>query len=349
MTFALTKNHLAAWLAGTIALTLSACGTATPPRVEDPQALTGSVTATVEDTAVHAVSEHPQPRLPATVTDVQGTEVVVDDVSRILALDLYGTTSRIVFELGLGDNVVGRDSSSTFKEIEDRTLVTPAGHELNAEAILQLAPTLIITDTSLGPWAVIEQMRDAGVSVVVVDSERSMANVADLTRQVGAAVGLADEAEQLAERTQTQIDEAIAEIAEVAPSDDAKKLRIAFLYLRGQSGVYYLFGDGSGSDSLIESLGAVDVASEVGVTGMKPMTDEALVAAGPDVVLCMTKGLESVGGVDGLIDAVPAFSQTPAGANHRVVDMADSDILSFGSTTPQVLRSLASALYGVSL
>ena len=298
---------------------------------------------------MHAVTDDPQPQIPTTVTDVQGTEVVVDDISRILALDLYGTTSRIVFELGLGANVVGRDSSSTFDEIADRTLVTPAGHELNAEAILQLAPSLIITDTSLGPWSVIEQMRDAGVSVVGVDSHRSMDNVDEITRQVGAAVGLPDEAEKLAERTQAEIDEAVAEIAEVAPAEEGDKLRVVFLYLRGQSGVYYLFGEGSGSDSLIEALGAVDVASEVGVTGMKPMTAEALVAASPDVVLCMTKGLESVGGVDGVLENVPAFAQTPAGTNERVVDMSDSQILSFGSTTQQVLRSLASALYGVDL
>lgn len=334
-------------LAGALALALSACGAPGTPAVVEATEQTGPVTATVADTAVHAVAENPTPQLPATVTDVQGAEVTIHDVSRILALDLYGTTSRMVYELGLGANIVGRDSSSTFEEIADRTLVTPAGHELNAEAILQLAPTLIITDTSLGPWAVLEQMRDAGVAVVVVDSRRAMDNVGDLTRQVGAALGLPEEAELLAERTQAQVDEAVAQIAKVAPTE--AKPRVAFLYLRGQSGVYYLFGKDSGSDSLIGALGAVDVASEVGVTGMKPMTDEALVAAAPDVVLCMTGGLESVGGVDGLLTSIPAFAQTPAGANRRVIDMADSSILSFGSTTPQVLRSLASALYGVDL
>ncbi len=93
-------------------LSLTACGGVTSPqRVDYAQSLTGAVTATVDDATVHAIADDPQPAIPATVTDVQGTEVVVDDISRILALDLYGTTSRIVFELGLGANVVGRDSS----------------------------------------------------------------------------------------------------------------------------------------------------------------------------------------------------------------------------------------------
>lgn len=327
---------------------LSGCA-APVARVEDARGLQGPATAVVQDDSVRAVSHAPQPHLPVTITDVQGNQVVVDDVSRILALDIYGTTSRVVFELGLGDNVVGRDTSSAFPEIADRPLVTPSGHELNAESILQLAPTLVITDTSLGPWAVIEQLREAGVSVVVVDSHRSMETVAELTRQVGAAVGLPEEAEKLAAQQQKQIDDAIAQIAAIAPSDPADKLRVAFLYMRGQSGIYYLFGEGAGADSLIEALGAIDVATEVGVTGMKPMTDEALVAAQPDVVLVMSKGLESVGGVDGIFEHVPALAETPAGASRRIVDMDDTDILSFGSATPAVLRALASALYGVDL
>jgi iron complex transport system substrate-binding protein len=108
--------------------------------------------------------------------------------------------------------------------------------------------------------------------------------------------------------------------------------------------VYYLFGRGSGADSLITALGAVDVASEAGVEGMRPVNPEALIKAKPDVILVMTKGLESVGGPEGLLQ-VPGVAQTPAGLHHRFVDMADSQILSFGPRTPGVLDALARAFY----
>ena len=52
-----------------------------------------------------------------------------------------------------------------------------------------------------------------------------------------------------------------AQIAAIAPADPAKKLRMMFLYVRGQSGVYYLFGEESGADSLIDALGGIDVAA----------------------------------------------------------------------------------------
>jgi iron complex transport system substrate-binding protein len=307
----------------------------------------GPATAVLAETAIVPITTNPQPELPASLIDAQGTSVVVTDVSRILALDIYGTTSRIVFSLGLGDNVIGRDTSSAFSEIKHLPRVTPSGNTLNAEAILELAPSVIITDTSLGPWDVLLQMREAGVPLVVVDSVRSIETTTGLIQQVAAALGLASEGEQLAERTAHETTAAVERIAAMAPEAEADLLRMIFLYMRGNAGVYYVFGHGSGTDSLIEALGGVDVASQIGWEGMQPVTDEGLVAMNPDLILVMTKGLESVGGVDGLLERFPAVATTPAGQNRRIVDMDDSEILSFGPNTPAVLDALAKAIYQV--
>lgn len=278
-----------------------------------------------------------------TLTDSQGTEVTVTDVSRILAIDLYGSCSRIVYDLGLGDSVIGRDISSGFDQIKDKPLVTQNGHELNAESILALDPSLIITDSSLGPWDVILQMRDAGIPVVVVDSHRSIDGTPGLIQEVAAAVGLPEDGAKLADRTRQEIDTTIATIEKAKP--DAAPARMLFFYARGTSGVYYIFGEGSGADDLIRGVGGVDVAREIGWEGMRPMTDEAIIDAKPDLLLMMTKGLESCGGVEGLLESKPAIALTPAGQKHRVVDMADTDILSFGPTTAGVLEALAIAIY----
>jgi len=297
------------------------------------------------DTPVDPVAEDPAPRLPVTVTDAQGTEVTVRDVSRVLALDVYGTLSRTVVELGLGRSLVGRDVSTDLPATEDLPLVTQNGHELNAEAILELDPTLIITDTSLGPWDVVLQMRDAGVPVVVVDSHRGLDNVDDLITEVADALGVPDAGAALARRTQQQVDRATAAIAGLAPAEKAQRLRTVFLYVRGQSGVYYMFGEGSGADSLIDAIGGYDVAEEIDWNGMKPLTDEGLVAAQPDLVLMMSGGLDSAGGVDGLLERLPALAQTPAGQHRRFVTMEDSQILGFGPIAARVLEALAVAVY----
>jgi iron complex transport system substrate-binding protein len=313
--------------------------------LDDPRAWEGSSSAVVEESPIDPVTDRPAQRLPTTVTDAQGTEVTVTDTSRILALDVYGTLSRTVFELGLGDSVVGRDVSTQFPEAADLPLVTQGGHDLNAEAILDLDPTVIVADTSLGPWDVLLQMRDAGIPLVVVDSHRGLDNLTELTLEVAAALGVPEAGRQLAERTERAVDEVSAEIARVAPQEVGDRLRTVFLYVRGQSGVYYLFGEGSGADSLIDALGAYDVAEEIGWKGMRPVTDEAVIAAQPDLILMMTGGLESVGGVDELLDRLPALANTPAGENERIVDMADSRVLGFGPDTAATLNALAVAIY----
>ena len=310
----------------------------------DPRDWSGATTAVLPDLPVDPVSG-PAPQLPAVVTDAQGTKVTVTDTSRILALDVHGTLARTVFELGLGDSVVGRDTSTQFAEAAALPLVTPVGHDLSAEAILELDPTVILTDTSLGPWDVVLQMRESGIPVVVTDAHRGLDNLGSLTRQVADALGVSDAGDLLADRIERQVADVRTQVAAVAPTDPADRLRTVFLYVRGQSGVYYLFGAGSGADELIEGVGGYDVAKEIGWEGMRPVTDEGIVAAAPELVILMTKGLESAGGVDGLLERLPALATTPAGQNRRFVDMDDAQVLGFGPTTAAVIEALTVAIY----
>jgi iron complex transport system substrate-binding protein len=120
---------------------------------------------------------------------------------------------------------------------------------------------------------------------------------------------------------------------------------MVFLYLRGSASVYYVFGEESGADQLIEALGGLDAAGEAGIKGSQPLTDEAMLSTDPDVILVMTDGLASVGGVDGLLADFPAIALTTAGENRRVVDMADTQILSFGPRSAAVIDGLARAIY----
>lgn len=56
----------------------------------------------------------------------------------------------------------------------------------------------------------------------------------------------------------------------------------------------------------------------------------------------MTKGLESVGGIDGLLD-VPGIRETPAGLDRRIVTLEDGVLLSYGPRTPWSSTSSSTA------
>jgi iron complex transport system substrate-binding protein len=311
----------------------------------DPRAHQGPSTAVLPSAAIEPLDPVPGQTLPATVVshDAGGDrEVTVTDTSRVLGLDLAGSIAATIAGLGYGGMLVGRDVSTSFPGTEDLPLVTSGAHTIDAEAVLALRPALVITDGTIGPRDVLEQLREAGVTVVFVENEPSFAGAERLARDVAAALGV--DGSRLAERIASDVAAKIAEIAAIAPPE-GERVRMLFLYLRGGSGIFYLFGEESGADELIRGLSGVDVAGEIGWDGMKPMTDEALVAADPDLVLVMTDGLASAGGVDGLLASKPALALTTAGRNRRFVDMADGVVLGFGPRSAAVLDALARAVY----
>ena len=200
----------------------------------DPKSLTGPSSAK-NTPEVQPMVETPTPQLPVTFKDFKGDEVTVKSANRILALDLYGTLAQEVISLGLGDRLVGRVTSSTESSLAKLPLATQNGHDLNADAILATNPELVLWDKSNGPEEVVEQLRDAGVTVVVFDHERRMDKIIPQLKAVAQALGVQEAGDKVAERVQKDLDYALNTIKEVAPAGD-KKLSMAFLYVRGNAG-----------------------------------------------------------------------------------------------------------------
>lgn len=316
--------------------------------IADPTSWQGPSTAVIGGPSLPSLAKNPKQELPATVISHDKTgdvEVEVNDTSRLLAISITGTIAELVGAFGLADNLVGRDVSTSIPGYEDLPVVTKQGHSIDAEGVLALNPSLIITDGTIGPNDVVMQLRDAGIQVVTVTRAVDPESTYTLVDEVAATLGVSPLADELNAQLAQAIADKEAEIQKLLPSDPALRPRIAFLYVRGTAGIYYLFGEGSGADSIIDSLGAVDVAKEIGWVGEKPLTDEALVSLDPDIILVMTKGLKSTDGVDGLIAAQPSIALTTAGKNRRIIDVEDTVVFAGGTRIPDVLDGLARAVY----
>jgi iron complex transport system substrate-binding protein len=235
--------------------------------------------------------------------------------------------------LGLADRVVARDETSDVPAIAAVPVVTKA-HATSAERVLAERPDLVLVDAATSPPEAIDQIRSAGVQVVEVPEAWSVADIGPRTRAVAAAVGLPAEAADAVTAAAT---------GSTAASPAASAPRVAFLYLRGTSAIYLMGGKGSGADDLIAAAGGIDVGAEAGLDAFVPLTPEAVAAADPDVILVMTKGLESVGGIDGLV-GLPGVAQTTAGRERRVIAVDDTLLLSFGPRTGELVTRLSAAL-----
>jgi iron complex transport system substrate-binding protein len=272
---------------------------------------------------------------PYRLVDATGKAVEVRSVERIVSLD--GITTEILFALGVGDKVVGRDDSSYYPPQVLRLPSVGYQFRLSAEGILSLKPTLVIGREDVRPPQVLDQLRQAGVDVVLVPTEPSIAGAKRKIRVVAQAVGQAERGEALVRALERDLLALRAFQAQHA----SKRLRGLFLYLRGP-GTTFVCGEGSTPVGVMELAGLENAAK--GIRECQPMTAESVVAAQPDVLVVFKRGLESVGGIEGLLK-LPGIAQTPAGQNRRVVAMDDLYLGSFGPRAGRAALDLFRAAY----
>ena len=251
-------------------------------------------------------------------------------VERVVVL--ANGVAEIMVALNAKSIVVGRDISSTADSLSEIPIVT-SGHQVISEKVIALEPDLVIIDASTGPKAAIDQIRAAKIKVVQTPESWSLEDIPSKVLAVGSAIGAPGAAQLLINEL----------INQSSVNQVSGKPRIAFLYLRGTSTVYLIGGPGSGADSLIKAIGGVDVGAENLPRAFNTLTAESLANLNPDVLLVMTKGLESVGGIDGLIK-LPGIAQTEAGKRKAIIDVDDSLMLSFGPRSYSLLNELAKSV-----
>ena len=267
------------------------------------------------------------------VRSISLTSTPALNVSRVVVL--ANGVAEIIQSLNAQAIIVGRDISSTEDSLADIPIVT-SGHQVLPEKVIALKPDLVLIDASTGPKAAIDTIKAAGISVVETPESWSLKDLPIKVRAVGQAIGAQDQAEELVKQLNQSLN---ASAVKNSP-------RVAFLYLRGTSSVYLIGGAGSGADSLLTAIGAIDVGAQTLDRPFNTLTAESLAALNPDVILVMSKGLESVGGIEGLLK-LPGVAQTAAGKNSAVIDVDDSLLLSFGPRTPSLVDALAKALIKV--
>lgn len=253
------------------------------------------------------------------------------DVKKVVAL--ANGSAEIVSALGYRKALVGRDIASTDSDLKSVPIVT-SGHQVVAEKIIGLNPDLVIIDNTTGPAQAITAIKRSGIRVEVIDEAWKLSEISQKVRAIAQLIG----APSAGVAFEKLMKSSLNEVTQVAPGT-----RVAFLYLRGGSAIYLLGGQGSGADSLISAVGAIDVGAEKYSKAYTPISAEALIESNPHVILVMEKGLASVGGIDGLLK-LPGVAQTDAGKSRAVIAVEDSLLLSFGPRTPDLISQLSGAI-----
>lgn len=276
----------------------------------------------------------PSPSVPA-VDPVEAVATGTDPVDTSRIVSLGAGVTEIVFALGAGDQVVAADASSQFPAPAGEKATLGYYRKVASEGILAQSPTLVLASDGTGPPTTLEQVEASGAHIANVEGAVTVEDARTRMRTLGTLLGKQDQAEALV----AAMDKDLAAVQAAIEGEQAP--RVLFIYARG-GGTMMVAGDATSAKSMIEAAGGVSAVS--GHEGFRPLTAEAVALAAPDVILLTTGGLESMGGVDGVLGA-PGVSATPAGQSRRVLAVDDHLLLSMGPRTGEAVRTLAALLH----
>ena len=216
-------------------------------------------------------------RAALTFTDGLGREVKLDGPAQRV-LSMAPSNTEILFAVGAGSQVVGRDSLSDYPaEAADLTDIGSTFEALNTESIVSLKPDLVLAAEINTPEQV-KQLEDLGLTVYYLKNPVTLEEMYDNLAIVAELTGHEDEAAALTESLKARVaavDEKIAPLSsrpgvfyELDATDPAKP---------------YTAGKGTFITLLIDRAGGYNIASDL--DGYPQFSLEQVVTADPAFII----------------------------------------------------------------
>ncbi len=267
----------------------------------------------------------------ATASRAAEASIPLSQTQALRLASIGGAVTETIYALGMADHIVAVDSTSLYPPAALREKHN-LGYmrALSAEGVLSIEPSAILMIDGAGPPAVVDQLRRSAVPVVAVDGANTPAAVSGRARYLGQVLDVPDRGEALAR----SIADGFARLA-AARQLVRQPARVMFI-LSLRKGRPLAAGRDTAADAMIALAGAQNVLS--GFTGYKALTDEAVIAAAPQVVLMMEAGDASA--TPASVLAMAAFRTTPAGQRNAVIAIDGETLLGFGPRTPETALDL---------
>ena len=212
------------------------------------------------------------------LTDDLGREVVLDAPATSI-ISLAPSNTEILYAIGAGDQVVGRDEYSDYPEAVT-TLESVGGgmDEYNLEAITALEPDLVLAAGINAP-ELIDALENLDITVYSLGNPTDFEGLYENIETVGILSGHQVEAATLSAELEGQVEELMALVAE-APATPT-----VFFELDGTDPAKpWTTGGGTFVDYLITMAGGANIAAEVEDEWVQ-YSQEDLIINNPDIII----------------------------------------------------------------
>jgi iron complex transport system substrate-binding protein len=247
-------------------------------------------------------------------------------------ISIGGALTEIVYSLHAHTELVGVDTTSIYPTEASRLPNVGYARSLSTEGILALRPTQLLATAEAGPPIVLKQIIDSGIPLSILPSGHQFIDVIDRVRTIGRLLHKTDAAEALASRLLLEWNNTQKRVV----NSKINNTRVLFILSQNPSQLM-VGGEKTSAAAMIAYAGARNASS--GLSGFKPLTPEAVIAANPDVILVTDQGMKAVGGIGGVIH-FPGVKQTRAGKEQKIISLEAMYLLGFGPRMPLAVAEL---------
>lgn len=251
-------------------------------------------------------------------------------------VSLMPSNTEILYELGLGKDVVGVSTVDDYPKDVKKEKKQFDTMNLNKEALLKVKPDLILAHESQKGTSkkVLDSLEKNGVKVVYVKDAQSLDQTYETFKQIGKVTGREHEANELIDETKHNVEKVIKSVPRHHRSQSV------FMEVSSKPEIYTA-GKHTFFDDMLAQLDAKNSFSNI--EGWKPVDKESIIKKNPDILIS-TEGL-SKSDYYKVIKKRDGFRQIKAVKNGRIETVNGDEISRPGPRIDEGLKQLRDAIY----
>lgn len=251
-------------------------------------------------------------------------------------VSLMPSNTEILYELGLGKDVVGVSTVDDYPKDVKKGKKQFNTMNLNKEALLKVKPDLILAHESQKGTSkkVLDSLEKNGVKVVYVKDAQSLDQTYETFKQIGKVTRREHEANELIDETKHNVEKVIKSVPRHHRSQSV------FMEVSSKPEIYTA-GKHTFFDDMLSQLDAKNSFSNI--EGWKPVDKEGIIKKNPDILIS-TEGL-SKSDYYKVIKKRDGFRQIKAVKNGRIETVNGDEISRPGPRIDEGLKQLRDAIY----
>ena len=299
-----------------------------------PQAAPTAESVPTEVVAAETVAPTQAPtEIPSmTYTDSLGREITLEATPQRI-VSLAPSNTEILFAVGAGDQVIGRDEFSDYPT-EAASIESIGGSfgEYNVEAIVALEPDLVLA-AEINPPELVQQLEDLGLTVYYLGNPTTLEEMYTNLETVAQLTG--HDVTELVDSLKARVDAVDEKIAPLS-----SRIPVFYEIDATDPTKPWTYGPGTFGDLLIDRAGGYNVGS-IASDPYPQLSIEQVVAANPTVIIL---GDSNWGVTAEAVKARPGWETIPAVQSDSIFPFDDNLVSRPGPRLVDGLEQLAKLL-----